>query len=157
MIRPFTAEDAPAVSALIGRTLRTSNRKDYPAEYLERIASQLSPEYLVKMSAYRHTYLYCEEGRILGVGAIGPYWDREDESSLFTIFVDPACQGRGIGRAIVRALEADEYALRARRIEIPASITALGFYQKLGYDFKEGSDRPDEEGLYRLQKFPSRG
>lgn len=41
----------------------------------------------------------------------------------------------------------------AKRIEIPASITALSFYQKLGYDFKNGVDQVDEEGLYRLEKF----
>ena len=31
-------------------------------------------------------------------------WGKEDESSLFTIFVDPDCQGKGVGRAIVGTL-----------------------------------------------------
>ena len=60
---------------------------------------------------------------------------------------------QGIGRAIVETLEQDEFALRARRIEIPASITGLPFYRKLGYDFKDGKDEVDEEQLYRLEKF----
>ena len=51
------------------------------------------------------------------------------------------------------AKEADEYALRAKRIEIPASSTACEFYRKMGYDFKNGIDTVDAEQLYRLEKF----
>ena len=54
---------------------------------------------------------------------------------------------------IVGALEQDEFALRARRIEIPASITGLPFYRKMGYSFKDGKAEIDEEQLYRLEKF----
>ena len=61
-----------------------------------------------------------DEGRIIATGAIGPYWGKEDESSLFTIFVLPEYQGKGVGRLIMDTLEKDEYALRAKRIEIPA-------------------------------------
>ena len=49
-------------------------------------------------------------------------------------------------------LEKDEYALRAKRIEVAASITGLEFYRKMGYDYKNGVDVPDEELLYRLEK-----
>ena len=35
-IRPFREGDAEAVSALIARTLRESNIRDYPPEYIER-------------------------------------------------------------------------------------------------------------------------
>ena len=38
---------------------------------------------------------------IVGCGAIGPYWDKEDESSFFTIFVLPEYQGKGIESAIM--------------------------------------------------------
>ena len=60
--------------------------------------------------------------------------------------------GRGIGSAIVRALEADAFFLRAKRIEVPSSITAVKFYRKMGYKFKDGNAAPDEEGLIRMQK-----
>ena len=54
---------------------------------------------------------------------------------------------------IVETLEHDEFALRAKRIEIPASITGLPFYQKMGYSFKDGKETIDEEHLYRLEKY----
>ena len=52
-----------------------------------------------------------------------------------------------------KTLEEDEYFLRAKRIEILASITAMPFYRKMGYDYKNGITKPDAEGLLRLEKF----
>ena len=74
------------------------------------------------------------------------------ESSLFNIFVLPEYQGKGVGRKIIETLEQDGFFLRAERVEVPASITGVGFYRKLGYEYKNGIDRPDEERLYRLEK-----
>lgn len=50
-------------------------------------------------------------------------------------------------------MESDDYFLRAKKIEIPSSITARGFHQKMGYVYKNGVDTVDEEQLYRLEKF----
>ena len=151
-IRRFTEADAQAVSDLIVRTLRVSNARDYPAAMLEELVTRMRPEDIRVRAGWTHFYVAEDGGQIVGCGAIGPYWDKTDESSLFTIFVDPDRQGQGVGRAIVETLEADEYALRARRIEIPASITGLPFYLKLGYTYKDGCTEPDEELLYRLEK-----
>ena len=155
-IRRYTDADAEAVSALIAYTLRTMNIRDYSSDYIEADVAQLQPEQIRGRAAWMHFYVACEEDRIVGCGASGPYWGREDESSLFTIFVHPEREGQGIGRRIIAALEQDEYFLRARRIEIPASITGLGFYRKMGYDFKNGVDHVDDEQLYRLEKFRER-
>lgn len=152
-IRRFTEQDAKAVSELIIRTIRISNVRDYPAELMEELVRTETPEHVLQRASWTHFYVAEEEGKIIGCGAIGPYWGKEDESSLFTIFVDPDCQGKGVGRAIVGTLEQDEFALRARRIEIPASITGLPFYQKMGYSFKDGKNEIDEEHLYRLEKY----
>lgn len=43
--------------------------------------------------------------------------------------------------------------MRADRIEIPASITALEFYKKQGYDYKNRVKELDDESYYRLEKF----
>lgn len=129
-VRRFEERDAEEVSALIARTLRTTNRKDYTEAYIENDVRTLTPAYLIKRAAWTHFYVFCAAGRIVGCGAIGPYWDKENESSLFTIFVLPEYQGKGIGRKIVETLEGDEYFLRAERIEIPASVTARGFIKR---------------------------
>lgn len=151
-IRRFEAEDAEKVSALIAVTLRTTNINDYSSEYIENDVKALQPQNILQRAGRTHFYVVCDGDKIVGCGAIGPYWGREDESSLFTIFVLPEYQGRGLGRKIIETLEQDEYFLRAKRIEIPASITATPFYIKMGYDFKNGIKEPDSEGLLRLEK-----
>lgn len=152
-IRRFQAEDAEEVSALIATTLRTTNAKDYPAEYIEKEVAGLQPEQILERAGWTHFYVACDNDTIVGCGAIGSYWGKETESSLFTIFVLPAYQGQGIGTAIIQTLEQDAYFLRAKRVEIPASITGTPFYKKMGYDYKNGIQEPDDEGLLRLEKF----
>lgn len=153
LVRRFVETDAKEVSNLIIKTIRISNTKDYPAEMMEELTRRMQPEDVLKRASWTHFYVVEENSVIVGCGAIGPYWDKKDESSLFTIFVLPEHQGRGIGRLIVETLEKDEFAQRAKRIEIPASITGLEFYRKLGYDYKDNVTVPDKEGLYRLEKY----
>ncbi len=153
MLRRFEESDAKEVSDLIARTLREVNIKDYTVEYIENEVKILTPEYLIGRSKWTHGYVVYKDDKLVGCGSIGPYWGSEVESSFFTIFVLPEYQGKGIGRKIIETLEEDEYFLRAKRIEIPASITACQFYKKFGYDYKNGIDKVDDEELYRLEKF----
>ncbi len=151
-VRRFTNEDAQAVSDLVIETLLTINIKDYSREYLDNIAAHHYPADMIRYANDRHFYVVEEDGRIIGSGAIGPYDGKEDESCLYTIFVHPDHQGRGIGKKIMQTLEQDEFFLRAKRVEVPASITGLSFYLNLGYRYKEGGEVLDEDLLYRLEK-----
>ena len=152
-IRAFRKEDAGETVQVIADTLRTSNRRDYSAEYIEASIASHSAEVLIERAESGHMYVVCDGAKIIGCGAIAGYWGSLTESILLTIFVLPEYQGRGIGRRIIETLEQDEYFLRARRIEIPASITAVEFYRKMGYDYKNGYAGLDEEQIYRLEKF----
>ena len=152
IIRRFLSEDAEEVSDLIVRTLRTVSIRDYSAEYIEELITRMRPEDVRKRAVWTHFYVACLGGRIVGCGAIGPWWDRTDESGLFSFFVLPEYEGRGIGRRIMETLEADQFFLRAERVEIPASVTAVPFYLKMGYTYKNGVSEPDGEGLVRLEK-----
>lgn len=152
-IRRFIESDAKAVSDLIRKTIKISNTQDYTADIMDQLIEIETPEHVLERSSWTHFYVVEEDGSIIGCGAIGPYWGKEDESSLFTIFVNPDYQGKGIGRKIIETLEQDEFALRAKRIEIPASITGVPFYLKCGYGFKNGVSEPDDEHLIRMEKF----
>ena len=152
-IRRFTENDAEKVSAMVIQTLKKTNSKDYSEEAINALEKQMQPSHILERAAWTHFYVAEENDTIIGCGAIGSYWGSETESSLFTIFVLPKYQGKGIGRKIIENLEQDEYFFRAKRIEVPASITAVNFYRKLGYNYKNGIDRPDDEQIYRLEKF----
>lgn len=153
MIRRFRKSDAENVSNLIKTTMKISNSKDYPSEVIKQLIEQQTPEHVIGRASWTHFYVVEENETIIGCGAIGPYWDKEDESSLFTIFVSPEYQGKGIGQKIIETLEKDEYFLRAKRVEIPASITATPFYLKMGYNYKNGVAEPDEHYFIRLEKY----
>ena len=152
-IRLFKQEDAIEVAQLVAETLKVSNRKDYSSEYINDNIISHSAEALIERAEEGHMYVVCDKARIVGCGAIAGYWGSTTESILLTIFVLPAYQGKGIGSKIIHTLEQDEFFLRAKRIEIPASITAVEFYRKMGYDYKNGVAELDDEQLYRLEKF----
>ena len=153
ILRSFQPGDAGAVSALVVHTLRTANRPDYSEEYIERIAARHTPAGILSRAAQTHFYVACEGEEILGCGAVAPVKDREDECCLYTVFVRTDRQGSGIGRALLAALETDEYARRSRRILVPASITGVPFYLRLGYNLQPGVAGPDEDGLLPMEKW----
>ncbi len=108
-IRLFEQTDAIAVSELIRKTIRISNVKDYPLELMEALIDSETPQHVIERASWTHFYVAEEQEELIGCGAIGPYWGKEDESSLFTIFVLPEYQGKGVGRKIIETLECDEY------------------------------------------------
>jgi GNAT superfamily N-acetyltransferase len=152
IIRRFEEADAHETAKIIDYTLRTSNSKDYPKEYIEATIESHSANVLIERAQWSHMYVVCDKETIIGCGAISEYWGSKTESILLTIFVLPEYQNKGVGRKIIERLESDELFLKARRIEIPASITACNFYLKMGYTYKNGVTIPDEEGCIRLEK-----
>ena len=155
-IRRFRPEDARETAQVVTTTLRVSNSRDYPPEYIEYNIASHSPEVLIQRAEEGHMYVVCDGSRIVGCGTIAPYWGSETESILLTIFVLPEYQGRGVGRMIIETLELDEYFLRADRIEIPASITGVEFYKRMGYGYKNGVAELEDGVMYRLEKHRNR-
>lgn len=152
-VRLFKEEDAFELSSMIQKTLRKVNANDYSEASIQEYIDLLTPQEMILRSTWMHLYVVELDGMIVGCGGIGSYWGSETESSLFNIFVSADHQRQGIGKKIIETLEKDEYYLRAKRIEIPASVTGLPFYLKMGYTFKNNNKEIDEEGLYRLEKW----
>ncbi len=152
-IRRFTEADADAAAEVVAVTVEVSNSRDYTPEYIAHLKKTHSAEVLRQRAREGHMYVICDGEKIVGTGTIAPYWGSETESILLTIFILPDWQGRGLGRLLIETLEQDEYAKRASRIEIPASLTAVNFYRHLGYDYKNGVTEPEDGLLYRLEKY----
>ena len=140
------------VSALIEKTIRTCFPCYYPQQEIDRICASLDCAGVKRRASWTHFYVIKENKKIIACGAIGPCWDSLTESSLFTIFVDPDCQGKGYGTKIMETLENDEYFKRARRIEIPAGLVAIPFYKKMGYEYKN-DEMIFNDGHFALEKF----
>lgn len=151
-IRRFRKGDEAAVSDVICTTLSVSNSKDHSAEFIEESIKNHSPSLVALRAEESHFYVVLDHRKIIGCGGITGYWGSETESYIVSVFVLPEYQGRGIGRKIIETLEADEFFLRAWRTEIGSSLTAVDFYRKMGYEYKNGVTSLDEYGVVRLEK-----
>lgn len=151
-LRRFRKDDEYAVSDVICTTLAISNQKDYSPAFIEENIRSHSPEVIAQRAKDAHFYVAMDGETIIGCGGITGYWGSTEESYLTSIFVLPDYQGKGVGRKIIEALEADEYFHRAWRTEVGSSLTAVSFYRKMGYEFKNEITTPNEYGTVRLEK-----
>ena len=107
--------------------------RDYPAPPLEAFAATQTPEMMLERDRATHFYVAEEGGEPVGCGAIGPDEADPGVSGIYSFYVLPRCQGRGIGRRLKESLEADGYGRRARMLTLHASRTALEFYRRMGF------------------------
>lgn len=156
-VRRFIKGDEKEICKIIKKDILRENINDYSTNEINDLIEQQNEELILRRSEKFHVYVFLDKNKIVGVGMIGPYWDSLTESSFFTIFIDPDYKGKGLGRKIIETLENDEYYKRADRVEIPASITAVEFYKHFGWGFKHLGNIVDEEGIYRMEKFPKVG
>ena len=155
IIRRFKPTDADAVVRVSELATRITSGAVYDQAFVEEMVAKQTRDYFLRRGEQMHFYVACEDDdTVIGCAAIGPYHKTPAESCLYSVFVLPEKQKRGVGRALIAAIEQDPWFLRASRVVIPASINALQFYRELGYTFASGGDQLDEEQLYCLEKFP---
>jgi GNAT superfamily N-acetyltransferase len=141
--RLFRPGDAPRLAEIVQRCLREVNSRDYPPGIIDKMCEYFTAERFVELSSGRRVYV-AEDRRVVGTVS-------RDGNKVYTLFVDPDLAGLGIGRQLMQHVET----LAARdgydHMETGASITARGFYLKLGYtDVRESET---EFGLnYILRK-----
>ncbi|MEA5012538.1 MAG: GNAT family N-acetyltransferase [Angelakisella sp.] len=155
-IHRFNPVDAEAVSQLVCRNLLEVNSKDYPLAEMQKMAKQYDAAKIMQIASTAHLYVLCDDNTIVGSGAIDSLNGSLTESILLTVFVLPEYHGKGLGQKIIHVLEQDEFFLRAKRIEVPASLTACAFYEKMGYWYKGGTKPTVEsshfEAHYDMEK-----
>ena len=155
IIRRFKPTDADAVVRVSELATRITSGAVYDQAFVEEMVAKQTRDYFLRRGEQMHFYVACEDDdTVIGCAAIGPYHKNPAESCLYSVFVLPEKQKRGVGRALIAAIEQDPWFLQASRVVIPASINALQFYRNLGYTFAAGGDQLDEEQLYCLEKFP---
>lgn len=137
---------------MIERACRCSSLANfYPKEYVEGVIKNQNYDFIKRRMTWTHFYVLKDDDKIIGCGAIGPYWDSLTESCLFTIFVDPDYQGKRYGSKILEGLEKDEYGLRAKTIYVHSAMSAIPFYKKNGYNHKNGQLNY-QDGHFELEK-----
>jgi GNAT superfamily N-acetyltransferase len=126
-IRRATAADAQAVAAIVARAARIGNAAAYSADQIDRLLDGFTLSETRRRLSTREAYVALgEDGRIVGTATY-------HEGSVRAVFVDPDRHGDGIGRALVSVVEAAARREGRAAVEVRSSLTAIGFYAKLGY------------------------
>ena len=127
-IRPFETEDAAVVAGIIDRCLREVNSRDYPPDVIDRLCAHFTPEVVAALAGRRQMFVAtaADPGGIVGTIS-------REGNRVHTMFVRPDAAGSGVGRLLLRHVEALAAADGHDVMETSASITAHGFYRRLGY------------------------
>ena len=128
-VREFELGTEKEISDLIRRTLVEVNSVDCPKWEIDYLYEAYTPERIIKNAREGHTYVLWSDGKIIG---------------------------KGIGRKLFDLLESDPLFTNADRVWLTASITALKFYEKIGYTYEGGYCHLNEENLIVMEKFPGR-
>jgi GNAT superfamily N-acetyltransferase len=145
-IIPFTPEKALETACLIGGTLRDCNLQDYGRDRIERIAEAHSAAALLKLAQQRDILLAVEAGVVVGTASLERNW-------IYAMFVDPQHQGRGIARSLLQELERIAGERQIQRLGLYSSISAVGFYEQLGFAVEATIDSEEHGRLTEMSKF----
>lgn len=137
VVRPLVAADRPAVLDIVTRA------GNFTADEIQ-VALELVDEWLVagESSGYLSYVVddaLHQEQSVRGYVCLGPAPMTEGTFDLYWIAVDPAEQGRGLGRLLLTAAEREVRTRRGRLLLIETASQAayaatVRFYEHAGYD-----------------------
>lgn len=86
------------------------------------------PEDWAMLQALGQGYVIEDDGKVVGTAMSWPFGD--NAATVGMVIVSPACQGRGLGRALMDALLAD---LDGRTVMLNATAEGEPLYRKIGF------------------------
>jgi putative acetyltransferase len=146
LIRGMRLEDARAFLEIHHAAVRGLAPRDYSPdvidawapmpildEHVERVRS--NPDGEMRLIAER-------DGRIVGIGCL-----IAGNGELRACYVAPEASRRGVGSAIVGAIESAAREQGIAHLDVDSSVTAEPFYAVLGYEARERSEHILPNGL----------
>lgn len=143
--RNVVPSDAVAIATLVRAT-------GYFTSDETGIAAELVMERLAKGPSSGYEFIIAEQaGRVAGYACFGKIDGTDAAFDLYWIAVDPAQQGRGLGREILRRAEDIMQGMGARHVYVDTSssetyIATRAFYTAMGYTEKARLDDFYREG-----------
>jgi ribosomal protein S18 acetylase RimI-like enzyme len=132
-LRRYRPSDLRQLRALIHETINACYSGVYPPRAVQFFKEYHSENEITKRERDGTILVAERSGRL---GATGSLLGRE----ITGVFVAPSLQGCGLGRAVMRALEALAKAQDYEDVELSVSLPSRGFYEMLGYEIlREGT------------------
>jgi GNAT superfamily N-acetyltransferase len=124
-IRPAHIDDVPAISALCMAAFNEAVAPSLSAAGIATFGSAAAADaFAARLQGDNHILVAEQDARVVGVVEL------KEGRHLAMLFVDPACQGRGIGHALFEAV-----LLRVREpvLTVRASLNAVPVYERYGF------------------------
>jgi GNAT superfamily N-acetyltransferase len=106
--------------------LLLTNLRDYDLETIQALMSTFSTKAVGALARRREMFVGEEGGRLSGVLGL-------EEAEVHTFFVAPDRQAHGVGRTLLGFVEDLARKRGIEELRVSASLTAVGFYERLGY------------------------
>lgn len=131
-LRPFRKEDAEAINTLHEGTIRAINSVHYTSEQIDAWVVELDATYWIHTFEKTNGLVATNHNNdtIIGFGDIVCC---KNIAELQRLYVHKNYQGRGVGSALITALEAIAQRQDSIKINVNSSITARPFYVARNY------------------------
>ncbi len=129
-LRPFTPADIEPVWELVQRTIAVSYRPDYSPEVIRFFQNYHPREKILDDAANGRIVVAERDGGIIGTGTIR-------EAHIRRVFIDPACQGCGLGKSIVEHLERNARDRNVPAIDLSGALGSKTFWEARGYAVRQ--------------------
>ena len=148
VIRAATEADAAAIAAVCTRAARAAYADLVTSDYLDRVISHFYGTDRIRREiapapGWFGFAVAMNGAEVVGVAGTGHSAEHPEACELFTLYVDPAAQRRGIGTQLVAQAVGACQAAHARRLDVavlPGNHVATRFYESCGFTF--AGERP---------------
>jgi putative acetyltransferase len=145
VIREMRAGDARAFLEVHRAAVRGSAAKDYPVAVIEAWAPMPLTNAAIERTRANpdgEFRLIAEIGsRVVGIGALV-----FGNSELRACYVKPEMGGKGVGSALVGAIERAAWSRGLRSLKLDSSLNAERFYRSKGYEVVERAEHVLHDG-----------
>lgn len=145
---------AEQISKIITTNLLEINSKDYGIDFVKKHAEEFTASKVKENFSKRtKTFVALENDIVVGTAGLDKSWYNDDgEYWILSVFVDIQHHKKGIGKMLIYQIEDYAKKINAKKLVIPASITACEFYSKLGYKYKDGLKKLNSDKMYIMEK-----
>jgi GNAT superfamily N-acetyltransferase len=128
LIRPAVHADLPAICRVHQAAARQLAAKAYSPEQIEAWVGGLTPASYAKVMTTHALFVAEDERGVIGFGQLDPA-----RAEVDAVYVAPEAAGRGVGTALLLALEQTARNCGAMALHLMATINAVPFYTRAGY------------------------
>jgi len=134
-IRPARFEDVPEILRLIERAIEHGCRGHYDQRQRRSVYLGYASSLFAEALGPFETRVVESNARLVGAAQFDP-----KTGLLRALFVDAELQGRGVGRALLAAVEAHVRDARCDHLWGAMSLNAVPFYRRAGFRVRGGPD-----------------